>query len=162
KGYVTFGETDFDRGYRAGKDAGNAFMFHLTIATDDIDRFIEDPRHTAPAKGWIESDAFGGRLPVTTGMFNLFVAGDTPALQRMTETTERVVEFTAGDGLACNVINVRGPHAPAKGPVLLVHGAGVRANIFRAPSSRNLVQLLVDEGWDVWLENWRASIDIPH
>jgi hypothetical protein len=80
----------------------------------------------------------------------------------MSETMERVVEFTAGDGLTCNVINVRGPHEPAKGPVLLVHGAGVRANIFRAPSGRNLVDVLVDEGWDVWLENWRASIDIPH
>jgi pimeloyl-ACP methyl ester carboxylesterase len=79
----------------------------------------------------------------------------------VTESTERIVEFTAGDGLICNVINVRGP-SPTKGPVLLVHGAGVRANIFRAPSGRNLVQVLVDEGWDVWLENWRASIDIPH
>ena len=79
-----------------------------------------------------------------------------------TATTDRVVPFTAGDGLACNVINVRGPVAPSKGPVLLVHGAGVRANIFRAPSGRNLVDVLVDDGYDVWLENWRASIDIPH
>jgi hypothetical protein len=78
------------------------------------------------------------------------------------ERSERVVEFTAGDGLVCNVINVRGPRPPAKGPVLLVHGAGVRANIFRAPSGGNLVDVLVDDGWDVWLENWRASIDIPH
>ena len=45
--------------------------------------------------------------------------------------------------------------------MLLVHGAGVRANIFRAPSGRTLVDVLVDEGWDVWLENWRASIDVP-
>ncbi len=80
----------------------------------------------------------------------------------MTEHAERVVEFTAGDGLACNLINVRGSSAPTKPPVLLIHGAGVRANIFRAPSGRNLVDVLVDEGWDVWLENWRASIDIPH
>jgi pimeloyl-ACP methyl ester carboxylesterase len=80
----------------------------------------------------------------------------------MTEHAERVVEFTAGDGLACNLINVRGSSPPTKPPVLLVHGAGVRANIFRAPSGRNLVDVLVDEGWDVWLENWRASIDIPH
>ena len=36
------------------------------------------------------------------------------------------------------------------------------SNIFRAPSGRNLVDMLVDAGWDVWLENWRASIDIPH
>ena len=35
---------------------------------------------------------------------------------------------------------------PAKAPVLLVHGAGVRANIFRAPSGRTLVDVLVDEG----------------
>jgi pimeloyl-ACP methyl ester carboxylesterase len=76
--------------------------------------------------------------------------------------SEQVIEFAAGDGLELNLINVRGSSPPAKGPVLLVHGAGVRANIFRAPSGRNLVQLLVDEGWDVWLENWRASIDIPH
>jgi alpha/beta hydrolase fold len=76
--------------------------------------------------------------------------------------SEQVIEFAAGDGLELNLINVRGSTPPTKGPVLLVHGAGVRANIFRAPSGRNLVQLLVDEGWDVWLENWRASIDIPH
>jgi hypothetical protein len=76
--------------------------------------------------------------------------------------TDRIVEFTSDDGVTCNVIHVQGAHPPAKGPVLLVHGAGVRANIFRAPSGRNLVDVLVDEGWDVWLENWRASIDIPH
>jgi pimeloyl-ACP methyl ester carboxylesterase len=78
------------------------------------------------------------------------------------QLAERTVGFTAGDGLECNVINVRGESAPERGPVLLVHGAGVRANIFRAPSGRNLVDVLVEDGWDVWLENWRASIDIPH
>ena len=76
--------------------------------------------------------------------------------------SERVVGFTAGDGLECNLIHVRGGPAPAKGPVLLVHGAGVRADIYRAPNRRTLVDVLVDEGYDVWLENWRASIDIPH
>lgn len=71
--------------------------------------------------------------------------------------SERVVPFAARDGFGLNLINVRGSRAE-KGPVLLVHGAGVRANIFRAPSGRNLVDVLVDDGWDVWLENWRASI----
>jgi hypothetical protein len=72
-----------------------------------------------------------------------------------------VIPFTAGDGVQLNLIRVRGPQAPTKGPVLLVHGAGVRANIFRAPSGRTLVDELVAQGWDVWLENWRASIDVP-
>jgi pimeloyl-ACP methyl ester carboxylesterase len=74
---------------------------------------------------------------------------------------ERVVPFTAGDGLRCNLINVRGDSKPHKGPVLLVHGAGVRANIFRAPVQTTIVDYLVQNGYDVWLENWRASIDLP-
>jgi cholesterol oxidase len=73
KGYVSLGESDFDRGYRSGKDAGTAFMFHLTIETEDIDRFIADAQHTASAEGWIESEIFGGKLPVEEGVFNLFV-----------------------------------------------------------------------------------------
>lgn len=80
---------------------------------------------------------------------------------RKPELQERVVPFTAGDGMACNLINVRGANAPTNGPVILVHGAGVRANIFRAPVETTFVEYLVDRGYDVWLENWRASIDLP-
>src|SRR5690606_15409236 len=64
-------------------------------------------------------------------------------------------------GFDCNLINVRDRAAPTKGPVLLVHGAGVRANIFQAPVETNLVTYLARHGYDVWLENWRASIDLP-
>jgi lambda repressor-like predicted transcriptional regulator len=42
-----------------------------------------------------------------------------------------------------------------------VHGAGVRANIFRPPTHTHFVSVLLDHGYDVWLENWRASIDLP-
>jgi len=73
---------------------------------------------------------------------------------------ERVVPFTAGDGFACNLIHVRGAQEPTKGPVILVHGAGVRANIFRAPVRTTFVDYLIEHGYDVWLENWRASIDL--
>ena len=83
----------------------------------------------------------------------------------MTETTghshlvERVVPFNTDDGLQLNLINVRGEREPHRGPVVLVHGAGVRANIFRAPVETTIVDTLVGRGYDVWLENWRASID---
>ncbi len=76
-------------------------------------------------------------------------------------TRDRLVPFVAGDGLPCNLIHVQGEREPSKGPVLLVHGAGVRANIFRAPVKATLVDLLLDAGYDVWMENWRASIDLP-
>ena len=57
--------------------------------------------------------------------------------------SDEVIPFTAGDGVELNLVHVRGEHAPTRGPVLLVHGAGVRANIFRAPSGRTLVDALV-------------------
>jgi len=76
-------------------------------------------------------------------------------------THERTVEFTSGDGFTCNLIHVSGSRPASKGPVLLVHGAGVRANIFRAPVKTTIVDYLLEHGYDVWLENWRASIDLP-
>ena len=77
-------------------------------------------------------------------------------------THEEVVPFLAGDGLPLKLAHPTTDRAPTKGPVLLVHGAGVRSSIFRPPTDRTLVDALLDEGWDVWLEDWRASIDIPH
>ncbi|MEX2446652.1 MAG: esterase [Dehalococcoidia bacterium] len=77
-----------------------------------------------------------------------------------TRTRDRVVPFTAGDGLQSTLINVRGEAEPTRGPVILVHGAGVRAEIFRAPVRQTIVEALVEAGYDVWLENWRASIDV--
>lgn len=74
---------------------------------------------------------------------------------------ERVVPFTTEDGHPLNLIHIRGRREPDKGPIILVHGAGVRANIFRAPVEVSIVDVLVERGYDVWLENWRASIDMP-
>ena len=69
--------------------------------------------------------------------------------------------MTADDGTVLNLHHVTGERPATRGPVVLVHGAGVRANIFRPPGQTTLVDMLVDDGWDVWLENWRASIDLP-
>lgn len=74
---------------------------------------------------------------------------------------DEVVPFDAGDGRALNLIHVRSSRSATRGPVLLVHGAGVRANLFRAPVETNFVDALQARGYDVWLENWRASIDLP-
>jgi hypothetical protein len=74
---------------------------------------------------------------------------------------EEIVPFVAGDGFHCNLVHVRSEAPPTRGPVLLVHGAGVRANIFRAPVETTIVDYLIAKGYDVWLENWRASIDLP-
>ncbi len=90
------------------------------------------------------------------------VAGSpaTPARTRR-EHHEEVVPFTAGDGRSLSLVHVwrSGPGAGSRGPILLVHGAGVRAEIFRAPVDRTIVDVLLDAGYDVWLEDWRASIE---
>jgi hypothetical protein len=72
-GHVTFGETDFTRGAQAGREGSADFKFHLTIEVEDIERFSHDPLRPAVAKGWVQCDALGGRLPVQQGWFNLFV-----------------------------------------------------------------------------------------
>ena len=59
KGFVSFDEEDFDRGYRAGREQRTALMFHLTITADDLDRFIATPEHQARAEGYVRSDALG-------------------------------------------------------------------------------------------------------
>ena len=76
------------------------------------------------------------------------------------EQRDEVHFFRADDGLGLTLIRVRGEADGPKGPVLLVHGAGVRAELFRPPVDRTLVDALVDDGYDVWLLNWRASIDV--
>ena len=73
---------------------------------------------------------------------------------------EEIVAFTAGDGRACSLVHLLPDIHADQGPVLLIHGAGVRANIFRPPLATNLATFLVKAGFDVWLENWRASIDL--
>ena len=74
---------------------------------------------------------------------------------------EELIPFTAGDGFQCNLLRIRGEEFPSRGPVVLVHGAGVRGNIFRPPVGTTLVEYLIQHGYEVWLENWRASIDLP-
>lgn len=68
------------------------------------------------------------------------------------------IPFTANDGFECNLLHVVTASPATRGPVLLVHGAGVSANIFNPPHPDNLIRTLVNEGYDVWLENWRGSI----
>lgn len=82
---------------------------------------------------------------------------DTPAALRQHSQTHF---FQADDGLPLTLVRVRGDAEPTKGPVLLVHGAGVRAELFRPPVERTIVDVLVGDGYDVWLLNWRASIDL--
>jgi cholesterol oxidase len=73
RGFVTFGEDDFDKGFRQGKRSRTALMFHVTVLLEDIEGFIEDEQHPGTITGHVECDALGGRLQVQRGFFNLFL-----------------------------------------------------------------------------------------
>ena len=75
-----------------------------------------------------------------------------------------IIPFSTDDGLNLNLWHQssglgRGA-AKKREPVLVVHGAGVRANIFQPPTPQTFVAALDAAGFDVWLLNWRASIDV--
>jgi hypothetical protein len=68
--------------------------------------------------------------------------------------------FRTGDTRQCRLYNLRLVQKdPTKGPLLMIAGVGVRANIFRPPGQVTLVDLLLEEGYDVWLLDWRACIE---
>jgi hypothetical protein len=74
----------------------------------------------------------------------------------------RKVLFRTGDNRECRLFNIRETNwsvKDEKGPVLMVAGVGVRANVFRPPGQRTLVDCLLERGYDVWLEDWRACIE---
>lgn len=53
-------------------------------------------------------------------------------------------------------------HGGTKGPVLVAHGVGVWSGMFSLPTVReNFAQYLVRHGYDVWLFDWRGSIQLP-
>jgi hypothetical protein len=86
------------------------------------------------------------------------VAG-TDRLQR------KVIPFGVEDlDFPLNVQRLRlaGGGEPDGEPVLLIPGSGVRANMFYGqPGHGSLAEYLLALGYDVWVENWRASIDLP-
>jgi predicted patatin/cPLA2 family phospholipase len=84
KGFVTFGQLDYDRGYRQGQQDGTSLMFHLTITIDGVNRFVTHPDHeTNDLEGYLRCEALGGELPIEAGTFNLFVDDVDPARKMM-------------------------------------------------------------------------------
>ena len=284
-GFLDPTEVEFHQAWDAGRRAGRACRFDLTIEIDDVDRFVADRAHEASGHGHVDCDALGGRCDVQGARFNLFVVTDAGARVRemryelplvapggreltlvgfkhvqdgsgfdvWTDTTtlytkvldgddvvltgilkisrvgflrllttvsaddpralaafgelflgelwktygghasaagnpafpgvdpfrgaapgawvddpdgrvglsRRIVPFATADGNEGTLHQFRSRTVePAKGPVLCIPGAGVRGDLFLGPPGpRSFVQHLVAAGYEVWLENWRGSID---
>lgn len=80
KGYITFSDKllDYKEGFELGEKENNYFMFHLTIIIPDVDFFVNDPKETGIAEGYVDCPKWGGKFNVEKGVFNCFVDVDAP------------------------------------------------------------------------------------
>lgn len=79
--------------------------------------------------------------------------------ENLLQMTNQRIEFEALDGHGLSFSRTADSSSSHSGPVLLVHGAGVRGNIFSPPRQESLDMALVRAGYDVWNLDWRASIE---
>jgi hypothetical protein len=77
-------------------------------------------------------------------------------ITRAAHRTE-VIPFRARDNTPLSLVHVTSPAEPTKGPVLLVHGSGVRAELFRPPIRTTIVDVLLEDGWESWTCSWRTA-----
>lgn len=83
RGAMAFGTDDPERGAREGAASRTDLAVRLTVGVGGVCRFLVDPSHEARLTGWVTSDALGGKLPIESGVFNLFVHQQNPDLRKM-------------------------------------------------------------------------------
>jgi cholesterol oxidase len=106
---------------------------------------------------------FGVLYQIYGGVFagQTFLDPKAPPRKRrpLRAPTPAVYAFAARDGVPLRLTRYRGG---AKGPVMLTHGLGVSSRIFSLDTiETNLVEYLCSHGYDVWLLDYRASIELP-
>ncbi len=116
-------------------------------------------------KGTAEFGRYFGETLFQTygGIFShpsVFNPDAPPRKKRPLRTTAPEIHFfTSTDDLPLKLTRYQGG---AKGPVILSHGLGVSSLIFSIDTiETNLVEYLFAHGYDVWLLDYRASIDLP-
>lgn len=94
-----------------------------------------------------------------------------PLQARLGEASIEAIPLCASDGtqLALNRIvahrrqhRVTGAETDERPAVLLLHGHTASADMFVLPETRNLVDVLLDAGYEPWLLDWRGSCRLPH
>ncbi|MFF4507856.1 alpha/beta hydrolase [Streptomyces sp. NPDC001401] len=84
-----------------------------------------------------------------------------PLHHRLDPQTVEEIPFHAPDGVRLGLtrIDTGEPDRPA---VLLLHGHTASADMFLLPEIRNLVDVLLDDGYEPWLLDWRGSCRLPY
>ena len=143
----------------------------LRIAVADFARQLTTMRATGTGSAGARAKAladFGGFF--AGSLFEVYGGTGRP-LDRFDDTAPprkrrplrcgvgRAFPVMTEDGKQLRLTRYRGGE---RGPVLLSHGLGVSSLIFSIDTIRtNLVEFLVEAGYDCWLLDYRSSIDLP-
>jgi cholesterol oxidase len=84
-----------------------------------------------------------------------------PLQHRLDPARIEEIPFHTSDGVRLGLtrIDTGDRNRPA---VLLLHGHTASADMFLLPETRNLVDVLLDEGYEPWLLDWRGSCRLPY
>jgi cholesterol oxidase len=145
KGILTIAPADF---------AKQMTTLRITNASTAAERLAATARFGAFFSG-VLFETYGGVLAKPT----VFDPDAPPRKKRTLRVAAPELHVcTTSDGLQLRLTRYRGK----KGPVILSHGLGVSSAIFSLDTiDTNLLEYLFAEGYDVWLLDYRASIDLP-
>ena len=162
--YVTLYEGDSDDGTTLGRGI-------LKIQPRDFARQMQTIR-IPNAHGMREQLQYTSRFGAFFGQTLFSVYGDTvagqtyfdpeaaPRKQRpLRAGAPEVYPLETEDGAGIRLTRYQGG---GKGPVILSHGLGVSSRIFSMDTiEMNMLEYLCGHGYDVWLLDYRASIELP-
>ena len=92
--------------------------------------------------------------------FNLYNPDQAPREKRPLRVGDSsVYKVITEDNVEIQLTRYKGG---SKGPVIFSHGLGVSSKIFSLDTiDTNLLEYVYEQGYDVWLLDYRASIDLP-
>ncbi|MET8805782.1 alpha/beta fold hydrolase [Streptomyces sp. NPDC004546] len=84
-----------------------------------------------------------------------------PLHHRLDPARVEEIPFRADDGVRLGLTRIH-TGAADRPAVLLLHGHTASADMFLLPETRNLVDVLLDDGYEPWLLDWRGSCRLPY
>eukprot|EP00794_Sanderia_malayensis_P000205 gene205-819_t len=131
-----------------------------TISVTNSKSFLERTRLTLDFVNFFAQSLWQTYLSISSG--SLLDPNAPPRVKRplkLHHATPVVYKIVTEDKVELRLTRIQGGK---KGPIMLVHGLGVASSLFLMDTvDVNFVEYLVKHKYDVWLFDWRVSINLP-